>query len=177
MWISEAGTIHRWFSGVYLMRSSGHILLSLLPISDWLKRPLISWLLFCAVRFLWFFAYVLMTSVTYGMRKSLCKVTFDMYQGAFVSFLNALDWNCSITHTHWMFSLTLRGPSLLWTEWRARCCYTHTCTQCSRWPWRGASLHWTEWRARLSLPGGKRIGSSWWPWREVNVPVVNRLEQ
>jgi hypothetical protein len=33
MWISEAGTIHRWFSGAYLMRSSGHILLSLLPMS------------------------------------------------------------------------------------------------------------------------------------------------
>jgi hypothetical protein len=25
--MSEAGTIHRWFSGAYLMRSSGHILL------------------------------------------------------------------------------------------------------------------------------------------------------
>jgi hypothetical protein len=39
---------------------------------------------------LWFFAYVLMTSVTYGMRKSLCKVTFDMYQGALANFLNVL---------------------------------------------------------------------------------------
>jgi hypothetical protein len=63
MWISEAGTIHRWFSGAYIMRSSGHILLSLLPISVWLNRSLISWLLFCAVRFLWFFAYVLMTKI------------------------------------------------------------------------------------------------------------------
>jgi hypothetical protein len=26
-----------------------------------------------------------MTSVTYGMRKSLCKVRFDMYQGASIS--------------------------------------------------------------------------------------------
>jgi hypothetical protein len=58
MWISEAGTIHRWFSGTYLMRSSGRILLSLLPTSGWLNRSLISCLLFCAVRFLWFFAYV-----------------------------------------------------------------------------------------------------------------------
>jgi hypothetical protein len=64
------------------MRSSGHILLSLLPISGWLNRSLISWLLFCAVRFLGFFSYVLATSVTYGMLKSLCKVTFDIYQGA-----------------------------------------------------------------------------------------------
>jgi hypothetical protein len=45
-----------------------------------LNRSLISWLVFCAVQFLWFFAYVLMTSVTYGMLKSLCKVMFDMYQ-------------------------------------------------------------------------------------------------
>jgi hypothetical protein len=45
------------------MRSSGHILLSLLPISGRLSRSLISCLLFCAVRFLCFFA-----SVTYGMR-------------------------------------------------------------------------------------------------------------
>jgi hypothetical protein len=43
MWISGAGTILRWFSGAYLMRSSGHILLSLLPISRWLNRSLISW--------------------------------------------------------------------------------------------------------------------------------------
>jgi hypothetical protein len=34
-----------------------------------------------------------MTSVTYGMRKSLCKVMFDMYQGALANFLNVLDWN------------------------------------------------------------------------------------
>jgi hypothetical protein len=87
LWISEADTIHRWSSGAYVMRSSGHILLSLLPISG----CLISWLLFYAVGFLCFFAYVLITSVTYGMRKSLCKVTFDMYQGALVSFLNVLD--------------------------------------------------------------------------------------
>jgi hypothetical protein len=60
------------------MRSSGHILLSLLPISGWVNRSLISWLLFCAVRFLWFFAYFLMASVTYGMRKSLCKIRFDI---------------------------------------------------------------------------------------------------
>jgi hypothetical protein len=32
-----------------------------------------------------------MTSVTYGMRKSLCKVTFDMYQGALASYLNVLQ--------------------------------------------------------------------------------------
>jgi hypothetical protein len=32
-----------------------------------------------------------MTSVTYGMLKSLCKVTFDKYQGALASFLNDLD--------------------------------------------------------------------------------------
>jgi hypothetical protein len=49
------------------MRSSGHVLLSLLSIPGWLNRSLISWLLFCVDRFLCFFAYALMTSVTYGM--------------------------------------------------------------------------------------------------------------
>jgi hypothetical protein len=33
------------------------------------------------------------TSVTYGVRKSLCKVMFDMYQGALANFLNVLDSN------------------------------------------------------------------------------------
>jgi hypothetical protein len=33
----------RWYSGAYLMRSSGHILLSLLPISGWFNRSLISY--------------------------------------------------------------------------------------------------------------------------------------
>jgi hypothetical protein len=50
--MSEAGTILRWFSGACLMGSSGHILLSLLPIPRWLNRSLISWFLFCAIRFL-----------------------------------------------------------------------------------------------------------------------------
>jgi hypothetical protein len=34
-----------------------------------------------------------MTSVTYAMRKSLCKVMFDMYQGALGNLRNVLDWN------------------------------------------------------------------------------------
>jgi hypothetical protein len=90
MCISKVDT---WFSGAYLTRSSGHILLRFLSISGWLSRSLISWLLFCEVRFLWFFTYVLMNSVTYGMLKSLCEVTFDTYQGALATFLNVLDWN------------------------------------------------------------------------------------
>jgi hypothetical protein len=32
-----------------------------------------------------------MISVTYGMSKSLCKVTFDMHQGALANFLSVLD--------------------------------------------------------------------------------------
>jgi hypothetical protein len=39
----------------------------------------------------------------------------------------------------------------------------------------GPSLLWTEWRAGLSLPGGERIGSSWWPWRDADVLVVSWL--
>jgi hypothetical protein len=37
-----------------------------------------------------------MISITYGMRKSLCKAMFDMYQGALANFLNVLDWNVRI---------------------------------------------------------------------------------
>jgi hypothetical protein len=32
-----------------------------------------------------------MPSLTYGMLKSLCKVTFNMYQGALASFLNVFN--------------------------------------------------------------------------------------
>jgi hypothetical protein len=32
---------------------------------------------------------------------------------------------CGYTHTHWMFALTSKGPSLLWTEWRARLMWYH----------------------------------------------------
>jgi hypothetical protein len=73
MWISEAGTILRWFSGAYLTRSSGHILLSFLPVSGWLNRSVISWLLFCAVRFFLFFAYVLMTWVTQDVSRGKAR--------------------------------------------------------------------------------------------------------
>jgi hypothetical protein len=54
---------------------------------------------------------------------------------------------CRIAHTHWIFALTLRGPSLLWTGWRARCGYTHTHWM-SALTLRGPSLLWTGWRAR-----------------------------
>jgi hypothetical protein len=76
------------------------------------------------------------------------------------------------TQTHWMFALTSRGPSLLWTEWRARCGYTHWMFALTS---KGQWLLSTEWRAKLSLPGGERIGSSWWPWRDADVLVVSWL--
>jgi hypothetical protein len=34
-----------------------------------------------------------MTSVTYGMFKSLCKIRFDTYQGISANFLKVLGWN------------------------------------------------------------------------------------
>jgi hypothetical protein len=40
---------------------------------------------------------------------------------------------------------------------------------------KGPSLNWTEWRARLSLPGGERTGSSSWPWRDAGLLVVGWL--
>jgi hypothetical protein len=79
------------------------------PISGWLNRSLISWLSFCAVRFLRFFAYVLTTSVPYGMFKSLCKVTFDMCQGALASFLKL-----------WFVSFISKSHTKLWTYYLKR---------------------------------------------------------
>jgi hypothetical protein len=78
MYVSETGTIIRWFSGACLERSSDNVLWSLLSISGWFNRSRIKWLLFWAVRFLCFFAYARMNSFTYGMWKLLCRV----YQGA-----------------------------------------------------------------------------------------------
>jgi hypothetical protein len=40
MYISEAGTILRWFSGAYLKRPSGHILWSLLSVDPELSASL-----------------------------------------------------------------------------------------------------------------------------------------
>jgi hypothetical protein len=79
MWISEAGTIHRWFSGAYLMTSSGHILLSLLPMLGWVNRSLISWLSFCAVRFLCFFAWKFIPS---NLRRHIQAMDFIQYPTA-----------------------------------------------------------------------------------------------
>jgi hypothetical protein len=110
---------------------------------------------------------------------SSCRITHTQWMFALTLRGQSLLWTewrarCGYTPTHWMFALTSRGPSLLWTEWRTRCGYTHT-----HWMFvltsKGQSLLWTEWRARLSLPGGERIGSSWWPWRDTGVLVVSWL--
>jgi hypothetical protein len=45
-----------------------------------------------------------MTSVTYGMRKSLCKVRFDMYQGALAN-LNSMP-------IRWIIATYLRLPGV-----------------------------------------------------------------
>jgi hypothetical protein len=123
MWISEAGTIHRWFSG--------HILWSLLPISGWVNRSLISWLSFCAVRFLCFFAYVFMTSVRYGMSKSLCKVMFDMYQGALANFLNVLDGRGNVVGMLSAYQRLSRVKHLLWII--GTTCPKRTHASCDGW--------------------------------------------
>jgi hypothetical protein len=52
-----------------------------------------------------------MTSVTYGMRKSLCKVMFDMYQGALANFLNVLERNVTYIIGSYCGSLPWEPPT------------------------------------------------------------------
>jgi hypothetical protein len=75
---------------------------------------------------------------------------------------------CGYMHTHWMFALTVAALDGMKSEATV---VSRTRTECSRW----SSLLWTEWRARLSLPGGERIGSSWWLWHDADVLVVSWL--
>jgi len=72
--------------------SSGHNRLSRLS-SEGLKRVLISWLMCAVLRFLYLLALILITSVTYGISKSLCKVWLETYQGALPIILSSFDWN------------------------------------------------------------------------------------
>jgi len=72
--------------------SSGRNRLSRLS-TEGLKRVLISWLLCTVLRFLYLLALVLITSVTYGISKSLCKVWLETYQGALLIILSIFDRN------------------------------------------------------------------------------------
>ena len=76
----------------YWAKSSGHNRLSRLS-TEGLKRVLISWLLCTVLRFLYLLVSVLITSVTYGISKSLCKVWLETYQGALLIILSVFDWN------------------------------------------------------------------------------------
>ena len=76
----------------YWAKSSGHNRLSRLS-TEGLKRVLISWLLCTVLRFLYLLTLILITSVTYGISKSLCKVWLETYQGALLTILSIFDWN------------------------------------------------------------------------------------
>ena len=76
----------------YWAKSSGHNRLSRLS-TERLKRVLISWLLCTVLRFLYLLLLILITSVKYGISKSLCKVWLETYQGALLIILSIFDWN------------------------------------------------------------------------------------
>jgi len=72
--------------------SSSHKRLSRLS-TEGLKRVLIGWLLCTVLRFLCLLVLILITSVTYGISKSLCKVCLEAYRGALLIILSIFDWN------------------------------------------------------------------------------------
>jgi len=76
----------------YWAKTSGHNRLSRLS-TEGLKRVLIGWLLCTVLRFLYLLLLILITSVTYGISKSLCKVWLETYQGALLIILSILDCN------------------------------------------------------------------------------------
>ena len=76
----------------YWAKSSGHNRLSRLS-TEGLKRVLISLLLCTVLRFLYLLVLILITSVTYGISKSLCKVWLETYRGTLLIILSIFDWN------------------------------------------------------------------------------------
>ena len=72
----------------YWAKSSGHN-----RLTEGLKRVLISWLLCTVLRFLYLLVLILITSVTYGISNSLCKVWLQTYQGALPIILSIFYWN------------------------------------------------------------------------------------
>ena len=77
----------------YWAKSSGHNSLSRLS-TEGLKRVLISWLQCAVLRFLYLLVLILITSVTYGISKLLCKVWLQTYRGALLIILSIFDWEC-----------------------------------------------------------------------------------
>ena len=75
----------------YWAKCSSHNRLSRLS-TERLKWVLISWLLCTWLRFLYLIVLILITTVAYGISKSLCKVWLETYQGALQIILNIFDW-------------------------------------------------------------------------------------
>ena len=103
----------------YWAKSSGHNRLSLLS-TEGLKRVLISWLLCTVLRFLCLLVLILITSVTYGVSKSLCKVWLETYQGALLIILCIFDWNVwrilvldGLLHPHSSIRYVQKGRSIV----------------------------------------------------------------
>ena len=103
----------------YWAKSSGHNRLSRLS-TEGLKRVLISWLLCTVLRFLYLLVLILITSVTHGISRSLCKVWLETYQGALLIILSIFDWNVwrilvldGLLHPHSSIPYVQMGRSVL----------------------------------------------------------------
>jgi len=90
--VRQAPSIDGSLELCYWAKSSGHNCLSRLS-TEGLKRVLISWLLCTVLRFLYLLVLILITSVTYGVSKSLFEVLLETYQGALLIILSIFDWN------------------------------------------------------------------------------------
>jgi hypothetical protein len=88
-WVRYHPTMVLWN---YLVRSSRHILWSLLTSFDWWNSSHISWLLWPVVRSLYLLAWTVISSCTNGILRLLCNVRFEMNQGAPVIILRVFDW-------------------------------------------------------------------------------------
>jgi len=103
----------------YWAKSSGHNRLSRLS-TEGLTRILISLLLRTVLQFLYLLVLILITSVTYGISKSLCNVWLETYQGALLIILRIFDWNVwrilvldGLLHPHTSIPYVQMGRSIV----------------------------------------------------------------
>ena len=75
-----------------MAKSSSHNRLSRLS-TEGLKGVLVGLLLCTVLRFLYFLLLIVITSVTYWISKSLCKVCLETCRGALLFILSIFDWN------------------------------------------------------------------------------------
>jgi len=86
--------------------------------TEGLKRVLMGSLLCTLLRFLYLSVLILITSVTYGISRSLCKVCLETYQGTLLIILSIFDWKVwrilvldGLLHPHSSIPYVLMGRS------------------------------------------------------------------